>query len=1031
MIEFSLYENGAFVLPVLDTFSNTAVIQNEEDVPVALVEPEEVHLPAAPAYREREWMMQQAAGIPCSVGIFRAGRYKIRNATNEILRLTAVKVVPYDVEAAMLALDYMTLDYDKQEIVVGKTGKKKLKKTKHGDVQEFVDGSSHLYQVGDLTRIQRCCVVNPIKDDGSNPLPKGVDKRLYFPINNLLGPDPENSFLMRHLQRFGFNPILSPSLAGWLKREHLRRQIDMTPFNLPEVKDSRPLFEKVESGLILRCKQATGQFVADTHYVVVGTAIQEDQDDAEGQEIVRLKASTDSPYKPALEWTPFDGKMDDYFELEYENEVVYDPEQCIPAKFPALYQMAQKRLDRLKLPLFNFAGYDAAQVSVKDHAYFGYPIRMGKTRAALATSLVWGSKRVGFVSPGIARMDVWSELDKIGRQHEAKIVKSVNDLEGDSRFFLMTLPWLKYKEDPFKGQRYEFPAQSVCPHCGQDLARLTKTGFGQLKWTTSYGYRCINTSCSYYTKTKIKHHGHGCKGVSATPWQDKHLVGNSADWTNAKGQDLHGGYVDYEGAKHIKNCIVPILKMHMEEKDEQKKIAELFRGRQCKCCGFVAQAWKPPRYRRVSKYRWGTMVVDEIHAAKNHSSDQGQTILSLSAKHRLGLTGTLMPNTPSDPYWPLHWIFGGATHRFPYFRSGEQGLIKWNKDFTKVIEVADKDSETVKHRRLPYLAAPLAFWKLLSPMMVRRTYEDQMVKDSLEAAGLHYPTVVPPKTILCDPDPKQAALLLGTMEKFAQKYNELKASTEKEGKQLKAQTVLAAMSLMKVVATCPDHLNVKLAEHGIDQKIYTGVRGGGKMKDIRNLVWTKIQQGEKVVILSFYREMLNALNEELAEFNPIKFDPKWDEETRYEKRMLFQNPDSGHQVFIAGINTVQVSVDLSAANTVICADLLWTPGLQAQAWSRILQATPVKRTCEIYLMLLKHSIDRHIYNVFYSKLVAAEQAFDRQVTTKKDKGLDIQWFVDEIMSDQPKIIEYLIEAGESEVNYVPLLEMLNFDDHED
>lgn len=379
----------------------------------------------------------------------------------------------------------------------------------------------------------------------------------------------------------------------------------------------------------------------------------------------------------------------------------------------------------------------------------------------------------------------------------------------------------------------------------------------------------------------------------------------------------------------------------------------------------------------------------------------------------------------------MHWIFGGGTYRFPYFRSGDRGLMKWNRDFTSVIEMVDKESDTVKRRRLPYLSSPLAFWKLMAPFMIRRSYEDSLVKESLEAAGLYYPTVIPPKTLLSNADPKQAALMLSAMDKFQEHYEKFKDKAAKDGKQLQAQTVLTAMSLMKVVATCPDHLNAKLLANGVKEKIYTGVPGGGKMKDIKNLVWTKIQNNEKVVVLSFYREMLKVLETELADFSPVRFDPAWDEEKRYEMRKAFQDPNGPYNVFIAGINTVQVSVDLSAADTVICADLLWTPGLQQQAWSRILQPTPLKRTCEIYLSLLKHSIDKHIYNVFYSKLVAAEQALDRQVTTKKDKGLNIQWFVDQIMADRPHIMEYLIEAGESDINYTPLLEMVTFEDHEE
>lgn len=1014
MQQLSLFENGSFVIPVL---SNDIPHMLEENVPVSRAIESATLTPATPPYREWDWMLKQAEGIPCSVAILKASRYKIRSLFGKIYRLQAVKVVPLDVEASLVLQHY-------------KNGfNKSWRRSTHIDAAILSDSSSHLYTPNDLNSVECCCVLKPMQEDDSCPLPNGKDDRIYFPVDNLLAQNPDDSFLMQHLQRQGLNVILSPSLRGWLRREWLRREIDATPFLLPEVNDTRPLFERAEVGLTLRCTKPVYDFIAGSTYVVVGAAVNETTEDGTTQEVVTLVPITSRNAVP-LKWPFYYGDMEDYFELVDKDQVIYDPPQCLPNKFPHLFHQAQRRLEKLNLPLFKHTAYDAAQISVKDHAFLGKPMRMGKSREAIAAALLWGSQRIGIVSPGIARMDMWAELNKLNRQHEARLVKTVDDLRDGSRFYLMTLPWLKHSTDPLKGRKYRFPVKAHCPHCGQTLHRKPK-GTRLAAWTTDYGYRCTNLNCSYRQVTRRKHHGRRNKHYDPVAWGGYVNLQESAAIKNDKGQTISGGYVDYERAKHIERCVLPILRQYFQKSEEEKFLAGLFHGRQCRQCGYVEQAWKPPRYRRVLKYRWGTMIVDEYHSAKNVNTDQGRTVMSLKAKHRLGLTGTIMTNTPSDPYWPLHWNFGGGTYRFPYFRSGKDGLVQWNKDFTSTVEVTNPTGDLVKRRRVPYLWRPFKFWKMMAPFMIRRTYDDPLVQESLAEAGLHYPTVLSPKVILCDPDPKQASLLLGTMHIFEKTYKSLKEKTEKQGKVLQPHSVLATMTMMKIAATCPDHLNLSLKKRGIDGLCYDGVPGGGKMKHIRNLVWSKVQNGEKVFILSFYREMLKIMEQELDVFNPIRFDPAWDEETRYEQRMKFQDPNSGHQVFIAGINTVQVSVDLSAANTVICADLLWTPGLQAQAWSRILQPTPQPRTCEIYLMLLKHSIDRHIYNLFYSKMVAAEQALDRRVTTKKDKGLDIDWFVDTVLSDRPKISQYLIDIGEPEMNYVPMLEMLSFDDHED
>lgn len=48
--------------------------------------------------------------------------------------------------------------------------------------------------------------------------------------------------------------------------------------------------------------------------------------------------------------------------------------------------------------------------------------------------------------------------------------------------------------------------------------------------------------------------------------------------------------------------------------------------------------------------------MDEIHAAKSSQSQQGKNLLKLSAPYQLGMTGTVLMNSPQDAYVPLKWI---------------------------------------------------------------------------------------------------------------------------------------------------------------------------------------------------------------------------------------------------------------------------------------------------------------------------------------------------------------------------------------
>jgi len=88
-----------------------------------------------------------------------------------------------------------------------------------------------------------------------------------------------------------------------------------------------------------------------------------------------------------------------------------------------------------------------------------------------------------------------------------------------------------------------------------------------------------------------------------------------------------------------------------------------------------------------------------------------------------------------------------------------------------------------------------------------------------------------------------------------------------------------------------------------------------------------------------------------------------------------------------------------------------------------------ERVCEVYLMLSANSLDEHIFNVFYSKMVAAEQALDRKVLNRRAQEIDIRWFVDRVLEEEEAISHYLRDAGE-ETMLVADLDLSQFEGRE-
>jgi hypothetical protein len=539
-------------------------------------------------------------------------------------------------------------------------------------------------------------------------------------------------------------------------------------------------------------------------------------------------------------------------------------------------------------------------------------------------------------------------------------------------------------------------------------------------WTTDRGYICINPKCKAEATFKTTK-GAPIKaawGFTQDPITGKKLIANpiklgtNADkWIGPKPSDPnkepldsgeHIGYIDWS------------LKFHSSCHDKSIK------GRYCHECHQADANWIPAPYRqKVTKANGKKVhlkdfftgaIIDEIHTIKSSDSDTGKAVRAIRAKRRMGLTGTLMPNTPADSFWPLHWVFKGGSAQFPYHQ--REGATQFYNDYCEYINVKRGNNLKDSRKMLPYLKNPIQFWELMSSKMVRRNYEDPLVQASLTKANRYYPNIEFHR-VESTLDPKQAQLMVAAIDHFEQSFNQYANQVETKGHLLNQAMIVSQMVNLRIGATCPEYFNVKLAKIG-QPAIYDGPLGGGKMSDIQNICATKVASGEKVVVLTDFIEMRKSLSKCLQEHNPIVFDGTWDDEERNENFEAFLE-DPSRKIFIAGTRQIREGTNLSSANTVICCDLLWEPGLQQQAWSRAFTPTSEKRTCNVYVLMAKNSIDEHVYNSFYAKVAAAEQALDRKVINKRAHQVDLRWFVDRVLSDRVGLLAYIKEEGDQGV----------------
>ena len=679
------------------------------------------------------------------------------------------------------------------------------------------------------------------------------------------------------------------------------------------------------------------------------------------------------------------------------------------------------------------------------------------TREAAALIWLWGSKKCAWIGPRNARIFTVEELKTLAKNvpefGQYVVVDKLEDLKKKATFYLLTYSWVKKQDDPNRQLRRQGKSwlrftyadkhkgvlnEHKCPHCGSTLVwpYISKTYSddiitgkktlllkGSLGWKKqpvlgrekegNYGYVCMNPNC------KKTYDNRKCKGAA---WHTKKPIVSTGFDIIAR--DAHGepimGPDGKPTTKHLNYWSDINLKVHRQCKEKHIK------GRICTNCGQADGVWVPPMYRRI-KDMFSSVVVDEIHTIKSADSDVGKATRTFRGKHHVGLTGTLIPNTPSDSYWPLHWNFHGGSASFPY--QGPDGATQYYDQFCEYVICKRGGSMKDSRKMLPYLKNPIQFWELMAPKMVRRSYEDPLVLSSLKKLGLFIPE---PKMhrVASHLHPTQAGLMVASINHFETQFNQLANEAAQHHHLVNPALVISQMSRMRIAATCPEHFNAALAKMKPPRPpIYTGPLGGGKMADIKSLVSQRTTNGQKVVVLSGFIIMRQSLATELALYNPIVFDQSWDDEERLDAFKTFKD-DPERQVWIAGTLEIKEGVDLSAANTVICTDLLWQPGLQAQAWSRVLTPTKEERKVDVYLLVAENTVDEHIYNTFYAKVAAAEQALDRKVINARASAVDIKWFVSRILEDRGKILDRVgREAGE-ELILVPDTSFLAFEERD-
>ena len=324
-----------------------------------------------------------------------------------------------------------------------------------------------------------------------------------------------------------------------------------------------------------------------------------------------------------------------------------------------------------------------------------------------------------------------------------------------------------------------------------------------------------------------------------------------------------------------------------------------------------------------SSNKFGMIAFDEAHKAATKSSQQGTNLLKLEAPFKIAATGTLITNNPLSAYVPLSWTNNDqsilTTYKSQYCNFG-----------------GFKNSQVIGFKNLEVLQEEIAACSL------RRTL-DQVRTD------------MPPKTItleVLEPDDDQ--------RKF---YEAIKEGVKEEADKidLKTSSLLALTTRLRQATACPSLLTTQgVSNCKIDRCV--------------ELIQELTSQGEKVVVLSVFKETLNELAAKLAQFRYSINTGDVPDAIVANNVSRFQD-DPNEQVFAGTWGKVGTGWTLNSASYLICLDTPYTAAMFDQGTDRIYRVNNT-RPAFITVLMCGDTIDERVQQIIETKKELGEYLVD-------------------------------------------------------
>ncbi|XP_022089252.1 DNA excision repair protein ERCC-6-like 2 [Acanthaster planci] len=393
------------------------------------------------------------------------------------------------------------------------------------------------------------------------------------------------------------------------------------------------------------------------------------------------------------------------------------------------------------------------------------------------------------------------------------------------------------------------------------------------------------------------------------------------------------------------------------------------------------------------KVQWAGVIADEVHKIKEPGSQITQALREVNTKRRYGLTGTALQNKLSELWCVLDWAnpdclgslakfklrFEDPISKGQKFHASKRELAKSRKVSTQFAELRDhwmiRRTKALISHQLPTKDEKVVFCKLTELQV-------SIYKALLESEDMQ---LVLKQKDLCDCGSG------GTCIQCCYKYNP-------DGEKVKALTMTFMSLLIKVAnhvaLLTPDvtmsdqqrrraqkYCDIAFARHPQFVTLSREARFCtlsdpsycGKMQILEKLLAIFKQEGSKVLLFSYYTQLLNIIEMYLKTTDYVY--RRLDGKTPAQDRQKFVhefNRDPDIFLFLISTKAGGLGLNLTGANVVVLFDPNWNPTYDLQAQDRAYRIGQ-HRDVRVYRLISTGSIEENMYlrQVYKQQLASA------------------------------------------------------------